>query len=511
MGPLPAAGGWVKLEIPASAVGLEGKIVNGMAFTLYGGRAAWDKTGKISTIPPIVLGPPINNKVYTVDPATNRLTSVNGAPMSLSYDAAGNHTNDGNGERIYDGENRLVEARNSGGVVVSRYVYDAEGRRVRRIIGGQETWQVYGIAGELLSEYAAGAASNSPQKEYGYRNGQLLVVWDGSEVGDRQLQWLVQDHLGSTRMVVDRSGSLGGIRRRDFAPFGEELSAGVGIRNAGIGYIIDSVRQKFDGYERDPETEWDFAQARYHSSIQGRFTSVDQGPFIPADPQSWNRYSFVQNNPLKFIDPTGETLILEGSYAEYILGELEELTGYKLKRDPSTGKVTIDENSPRNMKGTSKELAALLKDIVDPKRSDVKIKTVSDEEGVTIDKFATRQLDVADYKVAKRDAPTLGAAILGHVLAEYSMAEWVQGPPTSNSWLFDTSHQSGLEFDRKVVSDFTGKAEQKRTESIIQEDSNSMTVRIKYTSVTYDMTIRTLNSSSLSKTKVTNVVEHKVK
>ena len=48
MGPLPAAGGWVKLEVPASAVGLEGKAAHGMAFTLYGGRAAWDKAGKTS-------------------------------------------------------------------------------------------------------------------------------------------------------------------------------------------------------------------------------------------------------------------------------------------------------------------------------------------------------------------------------------------------------------------------------------------------------------------------------
>jgi RHS repeat-associated protein len=45
MGPLPAAGGWVRLEVPAALVGLEGKVVHGMAFTLYGGRAWWDKAG----------------------------------------------------------------------------------------------------------------------------------------------------------------------------------------------------------------------------------------------------------------------------------------------------------------------------------------------------------------------------------------------------------------------------------------------------------------------------------
>ena len=51
-----------------------------------------------------------------------------------------------------------------------------------------ETWQVYGIDGELLAEYAAGAYPFLPRKEYGYRNGQLLVtVANGDE--DRRL-WI---------------------------------------------------------------------------------------------------------------------------------------------------------------------------------------------------------------------------------------------------------------------------------------------------------------------------------
>jgi pyrrolidone-carboxylate peptidase len=46
-GPLPAAGHWVRLEIPASQVGLEGHVLNGMAFSLFDGRAAWDLAGKV--------------------------------------------------------------------------------------------------------------------------------------------------------------------------------------------------------------------------------------------------------------------------------------------------------------------------------------------------------------------------------------------------------------------------------------------------------------------------------
>jgi hypothetical protein len=62
--------------------------------------------------------------------------------------------------------------------VVGSYSYNADGQRVRRTVNAVTTWQVYGFSGELLAEYAANASAASPQKEYGYRNGQLLVTAD---------------------------------------------------------------------------------------------------------------------------------------------------------------------------------------------------------------------------------------------------------------------------------------------------------------------------------------------
>ena len=56
MGPLPLVGGWTRLEVPASQVGLEGETVNGMAFTLYGGRATWDRAGKVTPSSPLSPG-----------------------------------------------------------------------------------------------------------------------------------------------------------------------------------------------------------------------------------------------------------------------------------------------------------------------------------------------------------------------------------------------------------------------------------------------------------------------
>jgi len=169
----------------------------------------------------------------------------------------------------------------------------------------------------LVTAHSQGLSGLTPGTLYYYRvksrdaAGNLTTsaefTFTTAQNGSGGIKWLVTDHLGSTRMVIDETGNLERIKRHDFCPFGEELSAGVGIRSASLGYGDDSIRQKFTGYERDGETDLDFAEARYFSSKQGRFTSTD--PLLdsaePYQPQSWNRYAYVLNNPLLYIDPTG--------------------------------------------------------------------------------------------------------------------------------------------------------------------------------------------------------------
>ena len=63
----------------------------------------------------------------------------------------------------------------------------------------------------------------------------------------------------------------------------------------------------FSGPEVDPITKNESVMLRYYSGAQGRFTSPDK-PFLdqdPGDPQSWNLFGFVRNNPLSFFDLSG--------------------------------------------------------------------------------------------------------------------------------------------------------------------------------------------------------------
>jgi RHS repeat-associated protein len=123
-----------------------------------------------------------------------------------------------------------------------------------------------------------------------------------------EILWLVADQLGTPRMIFDKTGSLSNMKRHDYLPFGEELSAGVGQRSASQGYgSTDGLRQKFTSKERDGESGLDYFMARHYQNAHGRFVSPD--PLLasgrPAVPQSWNRYTYVLNNPLKFVDPNG--------------------------------------------------------------------------------------------------------------------------------------------------------------------------------------------------------------
>ncbi|HXS68320.1 MAG TPA: glycoside hydrolase family 9 protein, partial [Candidatus Polarisedimenticolia bacterium] len=106
MGAIPAAGQWVRLEVPASNVGLEGKTVNGMAFTLYNGQVTWDNSGK-STASTTVTPPPTNSvpdPTNSVPPgntggSTNTVSSTNDTvwvddivPKTAVPDASGGDT-----------------------------------------------------------------------------------------------------------------------------------------------------------------------------------------------------------------------------------------------------------------------------------------------------------------------------------------------------------------------------------------------------------------------------------
>ena len=232
-----------------------------------------------------------NQSLY-LNTSNNRITGA-------SYDSAGNLLNDGSHAYTYDAENKIAKVDS-----VSAYTYDGEAQRVRKLVGENLRF-VYGIGGQLIAEFSG--STGSLQKEYIYGASGLLATIEPTAVNSNGTRYTTPDHLGSPRVVTNSGASV--VSRHDYMPFGEELGAGVGGRTTGMGFpgSSDGIRQKFTGYERDAETALDFAHARFYSSSQGRFTSVDPltASATPANPQTFNRYSYVTNSPMNVIDPSG--------------------------------------------------------------------------------------------------------------------------------------------------------------------------------------------------------------
>ncbi len=225
------------------------------------------------------------------DRSTNRLAIQ-------SYDANGNLTSYDPRFMEYDAENRLIRSASaSNGNEFFRY--DGNGRRVQKIwilSGGSPeiTTYVYGPNGRVAAEYTNGAAASAGTS------------------------WVFADLLGSVRAVSGEkppADSAPITECYDYLPFGRMLGSNDAGRNIGCfpaapDYVLaSSESEKFTGKERDVEIGLDYFGARYMSPAQGRFISPDPIMVMDqkiADPQQWNMYAYVRNNPLRLVDPNGK-------------------------------------------------------------------------------------------------------------------------------------------------------------------------------------------------------------
>jgi len=126
-------------------------------------------------------------------------------------------------------------------------------------------------------------------------------------------------------VVTDQLGTV--VSRHDYTGFGkdiaETLGATTGGRTSAQGYgATDELRKQYTGYERDDESGFEYAQARYYNGDHGRFTSVD--PLMASadikNPQTFNRYSYVLNSPYKYVDPLGLISSSTGACGQWCQG-----------------------------------------------------------------------------------------------------------------------------------------------------------------------------------------------
>ena len=138
----------------------------------------------------------------------------------------------------------------------------------------------------------------------------LGTVGAAAQPPDVTVEYYHLDAVGSVRAVTDATGAV--VRRYDYRPFGE---------GDGVSAGADPLR--FTGKERDAETGLDYFGARHYAQRTGRFTTVDPVQTTSdnlADPQRWNRYAYVRNNPLRFSDPDGRCIYPGADCLQYLAG-----------------------------------------------------------------------------------------------------------------------------------------------------------------------------------------------
>jgi RHS repeat-associated protein len=269
-------------------------------------------------------------------------TSGSNRIAGASYDNAGNLLSDGTNNYLYDAENRLcaVQQATTGGGLIG-YLYAPDGTRLGR--GNLTSFScdltkngmltANGLV--LTNAYVVGPQGEELEEVDGNFNllhfnvlweGKLLGTYAGTTYAQSNWNFALNDWVGTKREVTNSAGSYS--TSFSSGPFGDYQSQG--------GSGTDPSEQHFTSKHRDIESGLDYFPARYYNSYLGRFMSPDPGGLLvanPANPQSWNMYSYALNNPLSNVDPYGYDCIYLNN------------AGTDIDRDTNGNPTGIDSNS----------------------------------------------------------------------------------------------------------------------------------------------------------------------
>jgi RHS repeat-associated protein len=176
--------------------------------------------------------------------------------------------------------------------MVATNTYNALGQRVRDVTQTNTTDEAYGAGGELLWRYTGSSSDPNQRAFVPFGGGILAEYYSGGTLFDHP------DELGSVTASTSYNGAM--CQERLFYPFGE-LWTGAG--NCGMHQTFGKLP------DYDAETD-QYNTLNRHYSPSGRWLSPDPGgPKVVKldDPQTWNMYAYVRNNPTTLTDPTGLT------------------------------------------------------------------------------------------------------------------------------------------------------------------------------------------------------------
>lgn len=224
------------------------------------------------------------------------------AGISYQYDSNGNLVARGAYTVDYTSFNKPSRIESAAGD--TSFSYGPNRSRYRQEVDGKV---IYYIGGGLYEEtHESGAVS---QKSYVGDFAQHIKT-----ASEERLEYVHRDHLGSVRAITDHAGNV--LTKLEYTPFGEV-----------IGDISDTTRG-FTDHEHLADSGLIHMNGRVYDPVIGRFLSPDPILQDPYNSQNYNRYSYVWNNPLSLVDPSGyQTVYFGGAGMDgpYIPSQIQEL------------------------------------------------------------------------------------------------------------------------------------------------------------------------------------------
>ncbi|TMO70331.1 RHS repeat domain-containing protein [Pseudoalteromonas aurantia] len=221
---------------------------------------------------------------------------------TFNYDNNGNVLKDGDREFSYSGFDKVTRIRQAGNMQVN-FAYDANMSRYYRNDDYLNTQNI--DEGKVNTETFYFGAFERITKADGHSGGTTLYQYN---VGNMQItedrvtgeiteQLMIRDHLGSV-LAVSKVNALQNASEVTqtfrYDPFGQQFA----LQDSGFSAFTGYMRQGFTGHEMLNGLNVIHMNGRIYDPTIGRFLQAD--PFIqaPSNSQSYNRYSYVLNNPL---------------------------------------------------------------------------------------------------------------------------------------------------------------------------------------------------------------------